>query len=716
MNIVTFFRNLSILPKIMLISIVSVFIVALTLLVYILPLFERKILDEKKIATRNVVEVAFRAVEECAEREKKGEISAEEARNLAIRSIRGMRYQTQEYFWINDLTPRMIMHPTRPELDGADLREHKDPHGKYLFVEFVKTAQQNGSGFVEYLWPKPGNSEPIPKISYVKLFKPWGWIVGSGIYLDDVQHSIARMRWTVIGITFSLSLLLLLISFTVGLDVTRPLDKVVASLNEIAKGEGDLTKRLEIEHDDEAGALANSFNQLNEKLVDIVRQIHSSSGELARISADIRDVSKQGVTSARIQADNVITTVTSVTEIDSSLKEVGRNVNGLSVFSRETAASIHGIVNSIESSAGRVELLKSCVDEVTASIEQIAGSIRTLGITVSAQYQATATTATSVAQMDVTSRLVQKKATRSAETASQVLADAHLGKESVDATIEGIRKIHDAARTTSAAIQSLTGRINDIGSILTVISDVTERTHLLSLNASLIAAQAGVHGKGFAVVAFEVKDLAEKTRISTRKIDAVIRNVQAEAGLALQAMSNAERCIQEGADRSRVSGEALAKIVDGVQSSRQQTNEIVVAMDEQAAGSQVILQAMEQVSAMIAENSNAIIEQETAVGHISESSEKMLGLAAEVLDSTRSQNIAGKQIASSVKSVTEMIAQIKNACDEQSTGSGYIINSVENIRVSSDVNLRSMMVLDSTIERLSQQIELLEKQVGRFVT
>lgn len=710
------FRNLGILQKIMTVAVVSVFLVTLTLLLYVLPLFERKIMDEKKLATQHVVEVAFRAVEDLGERVRSGAMSLEEAQNLAKRQVKGMRYQGQEYFWINDLKPRMIMHPTKPELDNTDLSGHKDPQGKFLFVEFVKVAKQSGAGFVDYLWPKPGSSEPVHKISYVKLYKPWGWVIGSGIYTDDVDDEMKRLRLTVAGITFSLSVLMLLLAFSVGLGITRPLNKVVVRLNDISHGEGDLTQRLEVEHHDESGALAESFNQMNEKLVDIVRNINASSCELARINSDILCVSKQGVNSAKLQSENVMTTVSAVTEIDSSLKEISRNVNGLSKFSDETTESIQAIVASVDVSGERVEQLKHFVDEVTASLSLIAMSMKTVSGNVSTLYNASVTTATSVAQMDATSRHVQRNANRSAETASQVLIDAQHGKESVDATIDGIRQIHDAARITSEVLGTLTNRVENIGSILTVISDITNQTHLLSLNASIIAAQAGVHGKGFAVVASEVKDLAEKTRVSTQKIDAVIQSVQNEAKQALGAMKRAEKCIQEGALLSHQSGEALVKIVGGVESVRGQTVEIAQAMDEQASGSQVIHQAMEQVSLMVSQSAVAIREQEMAVDNITVAADSMLELAGQVLDSTRNENRTAKLIAAANKNVTTMIAKIKGACDEQNTGSGYIINAIENIRDSADGNLKSMLTLDQSIEQLATQIEMLESQIGRFRT
>ena len=104
-----------------------------------------------------------------------------------MEEIKNLRYEGDEYFWINDMEPRMIMHPFKSELDGKSLSNNKDPKGKALFLAMVDVVKGHGSGFVDYYWPKPGHTQPVPKISYVKGFPEWGWIIGSGIYLDDLQ-------------------------------------------------------------------------------------------------------------------------------------------------------------------------------------------------------------------------------------------------------------------------------------------------------------------------------------------------------------------------------------------------------------------------------------------------------------------------------------------------------------------------------------------------
>jgi len=131
-----------------------------------------KILEEKQIAVRHEVETALSLVSRYGDLAKSGAMPEQEAKQQAAQALKILRYGGTDYFWINDMTPRMVMHPTKPELDGKDLGGIKDPNGKALFREFVAVVAKSGGGFVDYEWPKPGASEPQPKISYVQGYAP----------------------------------------------------------------------------------------------------------------------------------------------------------------------------------------------------------------------------------------------------------------------------------------------------------------------------------------------------------------------------------------------------------------------------------------------------------------------------------------------------------------------------------------------------------------
>ena len=151
------------------------------------------LMTAKRDHARDQVEIAYRVVQQLFALEAAGEVPRSEAQRQALAMLKNLSQDRKEYFWVNDLHPRMLMHPAMPGLDGQDLRDYADPAGKKLFVAMVDVVTHAGAGFVEYLWPKPGlMSESVEKISYVKGFAPWGWVIGSGIYVDDVRAEFWR--------------------------------------------------------------------------------------------------------------------------------------------------------------------------------------------------------------------------------------------------------------------------------------------------------------------------------------------------------------------------------------------------------------------------------------------------------------------------------------------------------------------------------------------
>ncbi len=143
-------------------------------LVFVYFRLQTSVRTEKEMLLKGTTEVAFSLMAEYDGRVKSGEFTVEEAQKRVASRIKALRYNGQEYFWINDLSPRMVMHPFKPELDGKDLNGLKDPNGKALFVEMAKACKDKGEGFVDYMWPKPGESQPVPKLSFVKSVSAMG--------------------------------------------------------------------------------------------------------------------------------------------------------------------------------------------------------------------------------------------------------------------------------------------------------------------------------------------------------------------------------------------------------------------------------------------------------------------------------------------------------------------------------------------------------------
>ena len=160
---------------------------------YSLVEISQNLLEDRKVKTEHVVDVVTTLVAHYQGQEASGVMTREEAQKAAIASIEKLRYDENEYFWIQSYDNVIVMHPIKPALNGKNMNGTVGPDGVKLFDEFVNVATEKGSGFVEYTWPKPGHDQPVPKISFVKAFAPWKWIVGSGIYVDDVDTIFRRV-------------------------------------------------------------------------------------------------------------------------------------------------------------------------------------------------------------------------------------------------------------------------------------------------------------------------------------------------------------------------------------------------------------------------------------------------------------------------------------------------------------------------------------------
>ncbi|MBK8167729.1 MAG: cache domain-containing protein [bacterium] len=205
--------------------------------VYILPAFDRVIMDQKRLMIRELTESAWNILARCQADEQAGHLTRDQAQAAAVSQVRGLHYGqgSKDYFWIIDEHPRMIVHPYRPDLEGTDLREFADPHGKRLFVEMARVVQADGSGYVSYRWQwKDDSRRIVPKLSYVKGFAPWGWIIGTGVYIEDVAAERAALVERLQTVSLAILLVvsgLLFVLLRAGFQAERARQRLAEALN-----------------------------------------------------------------------------------------------------------------------------------------------------------------------------------------------------------------------------------------------------------------------------------------------------------------------------------------------------------------------------------------------------------------------------------------------------------------------------------------------------
>ena len=709
---ITNYRDWAIFWKIMIIPLASLILILLGMELLVLPRIESWLMEQEKLKVSNVVEIVYQQIAQGARAVQERHVPLAEAQQETMRHIKELRYSGSEYFWINDLTPRMIMHPTQPDLDGKDLSENKDPNGKYLFREFVKLCTDKGEGFVSYMWAKPGETQPTPKISFVKLYKPWGWIVGSGLYIDTFKEKIRSLHNFVLAASLILSLAMIALAWYIGRGVKSSLGRGCSFAAAVA--EGDMTETLAVRGADEVGVLGNSLNTMVSGLKSMIGRITSTTADLAGTSQEIALASRSMILSAEQQTADVAETSAAALQIQQQIDRVTRDVTGLNESATQSSSSVQELASSIGEVAGHMEKLVLSVGGISDSIARMGGSIRQIDGGVQTLTDTSSETASSVLEFDTSIRQIEAYAKESAAISDKLRGDAETGKQAVEETIAGIDVIIHASRTTADAIKDLSQKAQSIGSIVTVIDEIAGQTNLLALNASIISAQAGEHGKGFGVVAAEIKQLAERTGRSTKEIADTVKGIQEQMKRAVSAIAASEESIKAGGQLSLKAGDALGKVVGGVTQTARQMSEIARATREQARGSELIRAAMEQVAAM----TNTIA---ATTSQLREGSEQINGevgkvreVSSQVMRSMREQAIAGEQIGRLTLHVSETTARIQEACEEQTSGGKRIQQAVENIKVSADSVLGETRVVDGAVSRLGANTKALQQEMSSF--
>jgi len=337
------FKNWTIFTKIMSISIFTIALIASGMMFYFIPLVGKKLMEEKETTLRNVVDVVLTLAATYDARAKAGEFTQEEAQNRVLSDIKGLRYQNNEYFFIFSTNGKMVAHGVKQELVGKDMADDifKDSHGKFFAKEMVELAKDKGEGFVEYFWPKPKETLPSPKIGFVKLFAPWGWIISSGVYVDTVKAETVVLRNKIMIATGIGSAIILLIVYFIASMITKPLKRCVKLAGFLAEGNfsgKDLNENSMDEVGQVAGALDKMKNSLNALLNTTMGNVSSSSQQVASASEELSMTVGSMVMSLADQTKRVSQIATASEEMSQTVLDIAQNTNRMAGSATETSA------------------------------------------------------------------------------------------------------------------------------------------------------------------------------------------------------------------------------------------------------------------------------------------------------------------------------------------------------------------------------------------
>lgn len=356
----------------------SMVVLLIAALAYSLNDSYQRLLLEYKNQVMNETQTAASLIEGYVKLAQEGKLSEDQAKTEAMRAVSSLRYDKDGYFWINDMHPNMIMHPIKPQLDGKDISGVKDPVGNHLFMDMVQTVQKSGAGFVHYMWPLPGEKQPVEKISYVQGIPEWGWVVGTGVYLISVQNVFHEqlirygiLAAVLLGLSFVLTTLL-------GRSVVKPLTAVTQQMKDIAKGEGDLTRRLDASRRDEIGALASAFNQFLERIRQVVAQVADSTRQLASSSEELAATSDQTSAGVKRQQEETDQVASAMNEMSATVQEVARNASaaaeaarGADGESRQGREVVVSAAETIDALAKEIEQAATVIHDVEKDSEEI---------------------------------------------------------------------------------------------------------------------------------------------------------------------------------------------------------------------------------------------------------------------------------------------------------------------------------------------------------
>ncbi|TSE21032.1 Methyl-accepting chemotaxis protein 4 [Tepidimonas alkaliphilus] len=324
-------------------------------------------------ATRQHVEVAHGVLVWAHGLEQSGQLSRAEAQDLAKRAVAALRYDRVEYFWINDMEPRVVMHPVNPKLDGQPAGDIRDPNGFALFRGFVDKVRSEGEGFVAYQWPRPGSDEPVDKLSYVKGFAPWGWVIGSGIYVDDLRASEWR-RWKWVG---GVSLLALLVSgylfFSFYCVMSSGLRETREHLQAIARG--DLTRTPQPHGSDETAQLLFDLRAMQDALRHMVEQVRASSDRIVQASAEIAAGAHDLSARTEATASNLEESAASMEQIVAAVQSGSSLLDEAARTARDSArGAIAGgrVMQDVERTMADIRQSSQRIGEIIGTIDGIA--------------------------------------------------------------------------------------------------------------------------------------------------------------------------------------------------------------------------------------------------------------------------------------------------------------------------------------------------------
>jgi len=498
-------------------------------------------------------------------------------------------------------------------------------------------------------------------------------------------------------------------------DIKKPVEKIIRAIEKITTG--DLSTQVPDLGENEIGSIGKGVIFLEDRLSTIVSKLNSTAVNVSMAIKQVEMMYRNVTDGMAKQAAALKEMMQSTHNANKAQSEILSNTEKLSSFSSENVSSLLETKATAEEIAVNTQRLYKATEDSYSVVVEMTQTAKAISTNAGEAVSAVEDTSSSVEEIGVSIKEVEEHARESSKLAEKVKEIAsETGMLAVVNAVEGMEGISVEVKKSAEIITHLGARSTDIEKVLSVIKDVTEQTNLLSLNAAILAAQAGEYGKSFSVVADEIRGLSERTANSAREIGLIVKNIQKDIKDAVHSIDKTQIKVDEGNTLVLHVGEALRETLNASIHSTEMTKAIEKATEEQSLGLRQITVAMDEIRKMMGSVARSTSEQEKSLSYLLDGAGEVKEVADISKRGTEEQAAGTKIISKNLELANEKIIQINQAVASQKKLNDGSVAAMEQIRVLGESTVNDMQEVSNSLNTLFEEIGVLKKEMEVFKT